>query len=224
VTRLIRFAFRNILAVAIALPLAPATALAESIAASGPCAVAPEREPCAGGACSSETSNVRNRFAPLDVGANDTGDDRDASAPVAPDFSGPGSCADPSAGCGSPSTIPSLARNTVPAPSPSAIGAPPAAPIVPNPSETPIPAAPPGPPAAGAINSPPTSAPPVVPVAANLPPPPAPTPIAAPPAISLPPPAAPPAPPAATPPAPPPPPTVTEPPPAPILPPGVPQP
>jgi hypothetical protein len=208
VIRPIRFALRSTLALAIALLLSSWAARAESIAAGGPCAVAPEREPCAGGACSSESSKVRNRFDPSDVGADDAGDTRVAPAPAAPDFSGPGSCADPSAGCGNPHSNPRLASNTPPSPPLSGISGPPAAPIVPNPSGPPIPAAPPGPPAAGVITSPPPPAPPAVPIAANLPPPPA----------------APRTPPATTPPAPPPPPTVTEPPPAPVLPPGVPQP
>lgn len=218
----IRFAFRSIMALAIALLLSSSPARAESIAAGGPCAVAPEREPCSGGACSSEDSEVRNRFDPSEVGSEDAGDGRDASAPVPPDFSGPGSCADPSAGCGNPRISPRLASAIRPQPSPSGISGPPAAPLVPNPSDPPIPAAPPSPPTGGVLAPLPTPAPPTVPIAAN--PPPAPTPLPAPPAVSTPPPPVPPAPPAAVPPAPPPPPTVTEPPPAPVLPPGIPQP
>jgi len=224
-TRLIRLAFRSTLTLAIGLLLASAQARAESIAAGGPCAVAPEREPCAGGACSGETSEVRNRFDPSDVGADDAGGQRSAAAPVAPGFSGPGSCADPSAGCGSPSTSPRLANSTPPSPSPSlsGISEPPAAPIVRTPPDPPIPAAPPSAPAGGLVKSPPTPAPTTGQIAVNAPPP-APIPVPATPAVLPPPPAAPPAPPAAAPPAPPPPPTVTEPPPTPVLPPGVPQP
>ncbi|RIK94592.1 MAG: hypothetical protein DCC71_23500, partial [Proteobacteria bacterium] len=48
----------------------PGAADAEmSLAASGPCAVVPQRDPCAGGACSRLGSALRKRFTPDDVAA-----------------------------------------------------------------------------------------------------------------------------------------------------------
>jgi hypothetical protein len=219
VNLVVRFAVRSTLAIAIAWLFLPGSTRAEGVAAGGACARTEQRELCAAGACTDESGKARSRFSPEDVGSGDASDDI-ADAPDAPDFAGPGTCADPSVGGGSPRTVNVVASAPPQSPpTPVSNASPPAAP-----STHPAPA-PPSPPAPTVTPAPPpvpTPAPPAPPVAAAPPPappaaPPAPTPTT--------PPLPPPAPPAVpAPPTPPPPPVVVEPPPAPVLPPGVPQP
>jgi hypothetical protein len=205
------------------------------IASAGPCAVAP-RDACGDGACSSRSAKLRSRFSPAEVASAPGADG--GTSPAPPEFSGPGSCAEPGAGCGDPSTR-SLAAAIPQAPSPGQSGvgpippavAPPPSGGVPNPPSPPLPPSsgtpPPAPPApnpgdtAGGPPSAPSPAPPPPVAPPPPPPPPAPT-VPSSPATAPPPPpplasADPPAPP-------PPPPGVVEPPPAPVLPPGVPVP
>jgi len=221
--------------------VAPTSFAGVAIAPGGPCAIAAQRDPCAGGACNRDGAKARGRLTPFGVAANGSGNAADAPAP--PAFSGPGTCADPSVGCGSAGTTVASMRDT---------GAPPpgaghTVPTAPPPSATPTPAPPPTPgtsqpPAV----TPPPPAPPVGSVTATPPvpsapgstsgsgmptPPAPPAPPSLPPIASAPPPTpAPPAPPVAPPPPTPPggrgptPPVVVEPPPGPVLPPGVPTP
>lgn len=162
------------------------------VAPPGPCAVVPDRDPCAGGACSSPGGRLSERFQPGDVaGAAETASD---TPPAPPSFAGPGPCADPSAGCGTPGYRSGpVASNAAPP------GSGTSQPVAPPPTAPPPTSGGGGPP----IPPPPPPPAPPAPPAAPPPPPPPPTP-------------APPAPPS--------PPVVVEPPPGPALPPGVPQP
>jgi hypothetical protein len=185
-----------------ALALAPGAAWAElSIAPGGPCAVAPDRDPCAGGACAKGSAKLRSRFSPADVASGPAEIAEITGSPAPPEFSGPGSCADPSAGCGNPGPRPVAAAGG-PGTDPNV--PPPAPPPGTNPGTPP----PPSPPNGGGPPNPPAPPPPA-PSTPEPPSPPAP-----------PPPLPEPEPPAA----PPPPPGVQEPPPGPVLPPGVPSP
>lgn len=154
-----------------------------SVAPAGPCAVAPGRDPCAGGACSRQGVRISDRFLPGDVAADAAV--ADDAPPDLPSFDGPGSCADPSAGCGTPgfSRPGQLASNdaggsvnppgTPPpsAPPPIAGGGGPLTPPSPPPPAPPaIPSAPPAPPAPA---TPPAPAPPIPPVVVEPPPGPA---------------------------------------------------
>ncbi len=218
---ILRFVVRTPLALAIAVLLCSAAARAETVARGGACAATAQRELCASGACTDESGKARTRFSPEDVASNDADDRVTDGPPDAADFSGPGTCADPSVGCGNPRSVRVVASSPTSQPTPaSPTAVPPAAPITPAPPTAPIPSSPPG----GGIVSPPTPPTPLpIPPAPVVAPPPAPpTPPTPPPAPPAPPPPAPPAPPA--PPPAPPPPIVVEPPPTPVLPPGVPQP
>jgi hypothetical protein len=91
------------------------------VAAPGPCASVETRNPCAGGACTSEGPPARSRFEPVDV----AGAPRVPEPPVPDpkDFGGPGTCADPSLHCaGTPSPNPRptgvIEPPVVPAPPP----------------------------------------------------------------------------------------------------------
>ena len=68
------------------------------IAPAGPCAEAPTRSPCAGGACVSDAP-ARSRFDPIDVAAAGGGVNG-TPLPRAEAFQGPGSCADAGTPCG----------------------------------------------------------------------------------------------------------------------------
>jgi hypothetical protein len=184
--------------------VSPVAAHAESgLAAAGPCAVAPERDPCAEGACAREGARVRGHFSPASIGSDDDASGEGAPPTIA--FQGPGSCVDPSNRCGDAAVVSLQAAPAAPTP-PVGVVIPP---VAPTPDTPPSPPAPPTPDVAGGPPTPPT------------PPAPAPGPVVTPPAPPPPPAAAPAAP---TPPAPPaPPPGVVEVPPAPVLPPGVPQ-
>lgn len=84
------------------------------IAPAGPCAEAPTRSPCAGGACVSDAP-ARSRFDPIDVAAAGDG----AGGPPPPQaepFRGPGSCADAGTPCGDGPLI--AANEMPPIPSP----------------------------------------------------------------------------------------------------------
>jgi len=186
-----------------------------SVAAGGPCAVAPQRDPCADGACNRYGAKARGSFSPDGVSAGGSGGDGDGDTPAPPAFTGPGSCADPSAGCGAFRQVASAPTFRAPSDQPLTPVAPPVAP--PPPAVTPpTPPVPPTTPGGTGVNPPPVAAPPIPspPIASA---PPAPAPPSAPP-IAPP----PPAPPVTR--APPPPPVVVEPPPGPVLPPGVPSP
>ena len=156
--------------------VAPGAGAETGIAPSGPCAAAADRDPCDGGSCSRHGAKVRGRFSPASVASDSTGDSSDAPPP--PSFEGPGSCVDPSTGCGDP-TVVSLRRSDVGSEGP---GPAPFVPAAPLPNETPAPPTPPAPVVAGGPPSPPT--------------PPTPNPSIDPPAPAAPPPA-PPAPPSA---------------------------
>jgi hypothetical protein len=140
------------------------------VAPAGPCATAPERDPCAGGACKRQHVRIQERFHPGDVaGAAETASD---APPELPSFSGPGSCADPSAGCGTPGFRNQIASNDpLPGSAATLPGTPP--PVAPPPTSggggPPIlpPPPPPAPPAA------PPPAPPSPPVVVEPPPGPA---------------------------------------------------
>ena len=181
-----RFAVRSALALAIVLLFSSALAQAGGGVPGGACATTAQRELCAAGACTDERGKVRSRFSPEDVGADDAGDDIDNAPPEAVDFSGPGTCADPSVGCGNPGTARALASNPQSQPPTSnPKSGPPAAPITPN---APAPPAPPSPPTGGHY-SPPTPPPPPNPPTTPDPPtpPPPPTVVEPPPAPVLPP-------------------------------------
>jgi hypothetical protein len=171
---------------------APPASAEFAIAPGGPCAVAPQRDPCAEGACSNRNAKVRGRFSPDAVAAGEPSESVPHPTPAPLQFEGPGSCVDPSTGCGKPRVVDVVRFE---APSPVAASGPPSAPpptVMPNP---------------------PT--PPPAPIASNPTPPAPPAPPVVPPVTSLP---LPPAPPGRTPPSPPP--VVVEPPPGPVLPPG----
>lgn len=156
-------------------PAAHAEDASFALAPAGPCAVVPERDPCAGGACNRESVRVQDRFQPADVAA--AADLASEVPPELPSFSGPGSCADPSAGCGSPGFrgdqvanndtppgggihLPGTPPPTAPPPT-SGGGGPPTPPPPPTPTPPSPPVAPPPPlPVAPAPPAPPT--PPVV--------------------------------------------------------------
>jgi hypothetical protein len=145
-----------------------------AVAPAGPCAVAPDRDPCAGGACSSRAARIYDRFLPGDVagGADATSD----PPPELPSFGGPGPCADPSAGCGTPGIVRpgQLASNdvggtvTLPgtppptAPPPNGNGGSPTPPPPPPPAPPAVPTAPPAPPAPSPPAPPAPPTPPVV--------------------------------------------------------------
>jgi hypothetical protein len=225
---------RSAIALGVALLFAAPVVQAAGVAASGPCATAPDRDPCAGGACTKTSSKTRKRFSPEEVASETALEGREAPLPNADAFTGPGTCADPSAGCGEP-RVETVTIASVPAPprapAPDVVPPPPAAPTTPDapdppippppvasaPPSTPPPATPPTPPV-GNPNTPPAPSPPTPPVVASPPPPPPAAP-PAPPTAPL-----PPSPPPRTPPDPPAPPVVIEPPPGPVLPPGVPAP
>lgn len=148
-----------------------------AVAPAGPCAVAPDRDPCAGGACSSRGARIYDRFQPGDVagGADATSE----APPELPSFGGPGPCADPSAGCGTPGFVRpgQLASNDVggtvnlpgtppptapppgggggPTPPPPPPPAPPAVPTTPPVPPAPSPPAPPAPPTPPVVIEPP---------------------------------------------------------------------
>jgi hypothetical protein len=218
---------RVIPVIAIAACFAATGALAEvdAIAPAGPCAFSPQRDPCAEGACSKTGAKVRGRFSPASV-ASEGGGDASNQVPPPETFDGPGSCVDPSTGCGDPVVV-RVTRFEQPSPA-----EPDLPPFAPPPNEPPAPPLPPSPPPVASNPTPPTPPPPTVPGGNTQPPPPSPPTPPSPPPVSAPPPP-PPAPPAPPVPAPPPPPdrgpppappVVTEPPPGPVLPPGVPTP
>jgi hypothetical protein len=136
---------RSAATIAVAIFLSASVAQAVEVAASGPCAVAPDREPCAGGACAKSSAKARNRFSPDEVGAGPLAG-RNTPLPNPDAFSGPGTCADPSAGCGPPRTVTTAA---VPrAPSSGGVAGPVAPPVPPTPPVSPPPTViepPPGP-------------------------------------------------------------------------------
>lgn len=216
---------RFIHALAIAVWLAAPAAFAEvPIAPGGPCAVAPQRDACAEGACTKMRSKARGRFSPGEVaeGGETNGGEQ---LPSPPPFDGPGSCADPSNPCGDPAVV---TLNRIEQPSPEGPDIPP---VAPPPNDPPAPPTPPASPPVASNPTPPTPPPPTTPPGGTPPPPAPPTPPSPPPVSAPPPPPpAPPAPPVPTPPPPPDrgpppaPPVVVEPPPGPVLPPGVPTP
>lgn len=84
------------------------------IAPAGPCAEAPTRSPCAGGACVSDAP-ARSRFDPIDVAAAGGG----AGGPPPPQaepFRGPGSCADAGTPCGDGPLIAASEMPPIPSP------------------------------------------------------------------------------------------------------------
>jgi len=167
-----QLAVRSSLALAIVLLLSSALAQAGGVAPGGTCAATARRDLCAAGACSDEIGKARTRFGPEDVGADDSGDDIEAAPPEAADFSGPGTCADPSVGCGNPRaprTVASNPQSQPPTPDPKS--GPPAAPITPDPPAPPVPPAPPAPPVV-ASPPPPPPGPPATPDPPTPPPPP----------------------------------------------------
>jgi hypothetical protein len=145
-------------ALALAAALVPASAGAGEgnrwrIAPAGPCAEATLPAPCPGGRCAG--GSARSRFDPVDVAAE--GRVTEGAPPEPADFSGPGSCADPSTPCGP--IEPTRVADREP-PVPSATPPPPAS----------GPAAPP----TGGIPTPPAPTPATPPVGAPPPPPPPP--------------------------------------------------
>jgi len=135
-----------VLAIAVSLA-APAARAEVTIAPAGPCAVAPQRDPCAEGSCAKSGAKARGRFSPDGVASDGRGISSDDLPPAPATFDGPGSCADPSTGCGK---TPVVIVNRFQAPSP----AEPELPAV-----APAPHEPPPPP------TPPAATPPVVPPA-----------------------------------------------------------
>jgi len=129
---------------------APVGAGELAIAPGGPCAVAPQRDPCAEGACTSRGARLRGRFSPDAVSDAGPTEDVQHPAPAPLQFQGPGSCVDPSTGCGKPRVIevvrfeapsPVLASGPPPAPPPTVMpGAPtpPAPPAARPPSPPPV--------------------------------------------------------------------------------------
>ena len=169
-----RLFLRSAATLVVALFLSAPSAQAGGVAAAGPCAVAPEREPCAGGACAKSSARARNRFDPEEVASEGKPDGPSAPLPNPNSFTGPGTCADPSAGCGPPRTERVVASVTAPRPpSPESVPGPPAAPITPNPPAPPVP--PPAPPVVAGPPpvppSPPPGTPPSPPPAVLEPPP-----------------------------------------------------
>jgi len=123
---------------------APAGAAELAIAPAGPCAIAPQRDPCAEGACTTRGAKVRGSFSPDSVA--DPGPTEALNGPTPPPmrFDGPGSCADPANGCGNPRVVdvvrfeaasPVVASGPPPAPPPTVIPNPPTPP--PPPTRTP---------------------------------------------------------------------------------------
>ncbi len=167
-----RFAVRSALAAAIALLVSSALAQAGEVAPGGTCAAAAQRDVCAGRACTDESGKARTRFSPDDVGSGDSEDDNGNAPPEAASFSGPGTCADPSVGCGNPRTPRTLASNAQAQPLPAQNSGPPAAPITPGAPGPPVPPSPATPPAPPAPPAPPPPAPPVAPAPPAPPPPP----------------------------------------------------
>jgi hypothetical protein len=139
-----RLFVRSAAILTVALLLSAPAAQAAEVAAAGPCAVAPDREPCAGGACAKSSARTRNRFSPEEVASNAAPGPRTAPLPNPNSFTGPGTCADPSAGCGPPRTERVVASVTTPRPpSSGSFGGPPSAPTTPSAPAPPVPPAPP---------------------------------------------------------------------------------
>jgi hypothetical protein len=149
---------------------APVGAAELAIAPAGPCAVAPQRDPCAEGACSNRGAKVRGQFSPDAVAEPGPSEALNGPTPPPIPFNGPGSCADPATGCGKQRVVDVVRFEAA---SPVVASGPPSAPpptVIPN-APTPPPPPTAQPPSISLPPPPPTRTPPSPPVVVVEPPP-----------------------------------------------------
>jgi hypothetical protein len=120
------------------------------VAPAGPCAEPVALQACPGGRCGTVGTPVRGRFDPVDVAADQTGGGGGVPPPLE-EFSGPGSCADPSTPCGDtdPTEVAGQPPSQPPPPSGGPATPPKGVPSPSAPSPAPPPVSSPPPPGAG---------------------------------------------------------------------------